>query len=127
MRMFVKKTMNGTAGWMMHSDTPLRFRPSFLPSPLPAAPPAINRLASVEISIPGANIPLARGPTSRRMDFTLAHPPPSQDTCSSTKESSQGIVGNPCLARGMRRAAEVDDDEKDGKRIWLWMEMSLDC
>ena len=35
----------------------------------------------------------------------------------STKETSQGIVGNPCLARGMRRTVEVDDDEKkDGKR-----------
>ena len=35
----------------------------------------------------------------------------------STKESSQGIVGNPCLARGMRRVVEVDDhDKKDVKR-----------
>ena len=33
----------------------------------------------------------------------------------STKETSQGIVGNPCLARGMRRVVEVDD-EKDVKR-----------
>ena len=33
----------------------------------------------------------------------------------STKETSQGIVGNPCLARGMRRTVEVDD-EKNVKR-----------
>ena len=35
-------------------------------------------------------------------------------TAASTKETSLGIVGNPCLARGMRRIVEVDDD--DGKR-----------
>jgi hypothetical protein len=33
----------------------------------------------------------------------------------STKESSEGIVENPCLARAMRRVVVVDD-EKDGKR-----------
>lgn len=33
----------------------------------------------------------------------------------SSKETSQGIVGNPCLARGMTRVVEVDD-EKDVKR-----------
>jgi len=41
--------------------------------------------------------------------------PPS----SSTKESLQGIVGNPCLARGMRRVVEVDHDDDSnngGKR-----------
>lgn len=32
------------------------------------------------------------------------------------KESSQGIVGNPCLARGMRRVVEVDDDDNGKKR-----------
>ena len=32
----------------------------------------------------------------------------------STKETSQGIVGNPCLAKGMRRVVEVDDDDVDG-------------
>jgi guanosine-diphosphatase len=35
----------------------------------------------------------------------------------SAKETSKGIVGNPCLARGMRRVVEVVDDEsKDVKR-----------
>ena len=34
----------------------------------------------------------------------------------SSKEASQGIVGNPCLARGMRRTVEVDDEKKDVRR-----------
>ena len=47
-------------------DTPLR-----LPSSLPAAPPAMNRLASLATPIPGANTPLSRGSTSKRADFAL--------------------------------------------------------
>ena len=37
-------------------------------------------------------------------------------TAPSTKETSLGIVGNPCLARGMRRVVEVVDDERNVKR-----------
>jgi hypothetical protein len=48
-------------------DTPLPLPSSSLPLPLPAAPPAMNRSAS--IIIPGSVTPLPRGPTSKRADF----------------------------------------------------------
>jgi hypothetical protein len=64
-------------------DTPQR--PT--PSSLPAAPPAMSRIASMAITIPGAIAPLPPGPTSKRADSAytrsasssqVRHSPPTQ-------------------------------------------------
>ena len=52
-------------------DTPLRLPLSSLQLSSPAAPPSMNRLASMATAIPDAITPLSRGPTSKHANFAF--------------------------------------------------------
>ena len=88
-------------------DTPLR-----LPSSLPAAPPAMNRLASMATTIPGSITPLPRGPTSKCADLAFTrsasssqvrHSPPTHPrsyNASPPYRQQPPSASTPPLARG---------------------------